>query len=67
MNLTPEEAKRQIHKLTERELLYRRMLVEAAALFREYAELHLAKGPEHHAKAQRNQDMATRINNVLSV
>lgn len=59
------KAEREIFKLRERELLTRRMLVEAALVFREYAALHRAKGPEHVKKAERNDDMAARIERVL--
>ena len=43
------------------------LMREAAELFRFYEASHRARGPEHLAKAERNADIATRIEAVLTV
>jgi hypothetical protein len=41
------------------------LLKESAALFRTYEESHRARGPEHLEKANRNADIAGRIEATL--
>lgn len=42
------------------------LLIEAAALFRTYEASHRARGPEHLEKAERNAEIASRIESALS-
>lgn len=42
------------------------LLAEAAALFRTYEASHLVRGPEHAEKAERNAEIAGRIESALA-
>lgn len=45
---------------------YESLLKEAAELFRFYEDSHRKRGPEHLEKAERNAEIATRIEAVLN-
>lgn len=53
--------------LLARHAAFTALLVEAARTFRFYEQNHLAKGPGQEAKAQRNAEIATRIEGALGV
>lgn len=43
------------------------LLIESAATFRFYEDSHRKRGPEHLAKADRNADIASRIETALGI
>lgn len=61
MSLSDEE-KATIKKVVAMEALLR----ESAELFRFYEESHRKRGPEHLEKAERNADIAGRIEELLA-
>jgi hypothetical protein len=57
----------QQHGLLCQAMAYEFLLLEARALFRTYEESHRKRGPEHLEKAERNADIAKRIEECLGI
>lgn len=55
-----------LRDLGDRAQAMERLLTEAAELFRTYEQSHRVRGPEHLAKAERNADIASRIEHELN-